>query len=90
MICHKVGFIWEYMPGILHMLLSILNSAVGLSKIAYIYNFFYKKQGKIKKKASMIEMKYMNKSIYKQNHENVENSFSEINTRVIISEMSKF
>ena len=38
----------------------------------------------------MIEMKYMNKSINKHNHENVENSLSETNTKVIISEMSKF
>lgn len=38
----------------------------------------------------MIEMKYMNKSISKHNHENLENSFSETNTRVIISEMSSF
>ena len=38
----------------------------------------------------MIEMKYMNKSINKHHHENVENSFSETNTRVILSEMSKF
>ena len=35
----------------------------------------------------MIELKYMNKSIYKR-QENAENSFSETNTQVLVAEMS--